>query len=306
MIWDSRMHYFYEAANLGSMRLASDKIGVAVSSISRQIAQLEADMGVALIERGRRTIRLTEAGALVHQHHKDQLASREALANRLQELREIKAGRVDLAVGEGFLGRAFTAVLEGFQARNPGITISVTAASTSEVERMILEDEAHIGMILNTTSEPKIRVRASIVQPLQVQCAPEHPLALRPMLTLAELARHDLCLPPMGFRIRQALSAAEKRAHVVLEPKLTTSSIAVMRELAKGGRMVCVLPRVATIAEIEEGSLVARPLVDDELAQSTLSLIHRLGRQLDGAPARLLSLLETKLRSWTEVAADEA
>ncbi len=36
---------------------------------------------------------------------------------------------------------------------------------------MILEDEAHIGMILNTTTEPKIRVRASIVQPLQVHCA---------------------------------------------------------------------------------------------------------------------------------------
>ena len=300
MIWDTGLHYFYEAANLGSMRLASDKIGVAVSSISRQIAQLEAEMGVALIERGRRTIRLTEAGQLVHQYHKDQLASREALANRLQELREIKSGRVDLAVGEGFLGRAFTQVLEQFQARNPGITISVTAASTSDVERMILEDEAHIGMILNTTTEPKIRVRASIVQPLQVYCAPSHPLAASASLTLAELAGHDLVLPPMGFRIRQALSVAEKRAHVYLEPKLTTTSIAVMRELAKGGRMVCVLPQVATIAETQEGSLVARPLRDGELEQSTLSLIHRLGRQLDGAPARLLTILETKLRSWTE------
>ena len=46
------LYYFHEAARLGSMRLASDKIGVAVSSISRQIAQLERDMGVALIERG--------------------------------------------------------------------------------------------------------------------------------------------------------------------------------------------------------------------------------------------------------------
>ena len=36
------LYYFYQAANLGSMRLASDKIGVAVSSISRQIASLEA------------------------------------------------------------------------------------------------------------------------------------------------------------------------------------------------------------------------------------------------------------------------
>lgn len=300
MIWDTGLNYFYEAASLGSMRLASDKIGVAVSSISRQIAQLEQEIGMPLIERGRRSIRLTEAGQLTYQYHREQLAHREGLINRIQELREIKSGRIDLAIGEGFLGRAFTAVIEGFQRRNPGITVSITAATTSEIVRMVIDDEAHIGMILHTTSEPKVRVRASIVQPLQVLCAPGHPIAAMESLTLAELARHDICLPPMGFRIRQSLNAAEKRAHVWLEPKLTTTSIHVMREIAKAGRAVTILPRVATIAELEEGSLVARPLRDDELEQSTLSLIHRLGRQLDGAPARLLAILEAKLRSWGE------
>ncbi len=302
MIWDTGLHYFYEAASLGSMRLASDKIGVAVSSISRQIAQLEQEMGIPLIERGRRSIRLTEAGQLTYQYHREQLAHRETLANQLQELREIKSGRIDLAIGEGFLGRAFTAIIDSFQRRNPGITVSITAATTSEIVRMIVDDEAHIGMILHNTSEPKIRVRASIVQPLQVHCAPGHPIAAMKSLTLAELANYDICLPPMGFRIRQSLNAAEKRAHVWLEPKLTTTSIHVMREIAKAGRVVTVLPRVATIAELEEGSLVARPLIDDELEQSTLSLIHRLGRQLDGAPARLLAILEAKLRSWGEEA----
>ena len=298
MIWNSGLNYFYEAATLGSMRLAGDKIGVAVSSISRQIAQLEAEMGMPLIERGRRSIRLTEAGRLIYEFHKEQLADREALISRLQELREIKTGRVDLAIGEGFLGRAFTSIIEAFQRSNPGIVVSITAATTSDIVRMVLDDEAHLGMILNTTTEPKIRVRASVVQPLQVLCAPDHPIAAMASLTIEELARHDTCLPPMGFRIRQTLNAAEKRAHVWLEPKLTTTSIHVMREMAKAGRTVTVLPRVATLAELEEGSLVARPLIDDELEQSTLSLIHRLGRQLDGAPARLLAILEAKLRTW--------
>jgi DNA-binding transcriptional LysR family regulator len=305
MIWETGLNYFYEAASLGSMRLASDKIGVAVSSISRQIAQLELEMGMPLIERGRRSIRLTEAGRLAFEYHKDQLANREALVNRFQELREIKSGHIDLAIGEGFLGRAFTAIIDGFQRRNPGITVSIIAATTSEIVRMVIEDEAHIGMILNTTTEPKVRVRASVVQPLQVLCAPGHPIATMESLTIEELSRHDICLPPMGFRIRQTLNAAEKRAHVWLEPKLTTTSIHVMREIAKAGRAVTVLPRVATLAELDEGSLIARPLRDDELEQSTLSLIHRLGRQLDGAPSRLLAILEAKLKTWAEEAPEE-
>jgi DNA-binding transcriptional LysR family regulator len=306
MVWDTGLHYFYEAANLGSMRLASDKIGVAVSSISRQIAQLEQELGVSLIERGRRSIRLTEAGQLAYDYHKEQLSNREALLNRLQELREIKAGRIDLAVGEGFLGRSFTTVIESFQRRNPGIVVSITAASTSDIVRMVVEDEAHFGLILNTTSEPKIRVRASVAQPLMVLCSPDHPIAALEAVTLEELARHDICLPPNGFRIRQVIHAAEKRAHVFLKPKLTTTSIHVLRETAKAGRAVTVLPKISTVAEIEEGSLVARPLLDDELEHSTISLIHRLGRQLDGAPSRLLAILEAKLKGWTEEAHSRA
>ena len=118
-MWDNAFNYFYEAASLGSMRLASEKIGVAVSSISRQISQLETVMGVTLIERGRRSIRLTEAGQLVFDFHREQLADREGLLNRLQELREVKTGHIQLAIGEGFIGNAFARTIDQFQRRNP-------------------------------------------------------------------------------------------------------------------------------------------------------------------------------------------
>lgn len=298
-MWDSALQYFYEAANLGSMRLASDKIGVAVSSISRQIAQLEYELGVPLIERGRRSIRLTEAGQLAYEYHKNQLAGREGLLNQIQELREVKTGRIDLAIGEGFFGPPFTAMIEAFQARNPGIAVSVSCYTSAEIVRMVIEDEAHIGMILHTTSEPKIRTRTVTEQPLMVLCAPDHPAAGMEALTVADLARFQLCLPPPTFRIRATLNDAQKRAQVCLEPRLVTTSIQMMREIAKGGRAVTVLPRISAIAELEEGTLVARPLIDDAIEHSVVSLIHRLGRQLDGAPARLLAVIEAKLKSWS-------
>ncbi|WP_448502847.1 LysR family transcriptional regulator [Sphingomonas sp.] len=298
-MWDNALQYFYEAANLGSMRLASDKIGVAVSSISRQIAQLEQDMGVALIERGRRSIRLTEAGKLAFEFHRNQLADREALMNRLQELREVKTGRIDLAIGEGFFGPPLIQTIDAFQRRNPGIAITVASSSSADIVRMVLDDEAHIGMILNTTTEPKIRTRAAVEQPLMVLCAPDHRLAAKEAVTIAELRDSDLCLPPKGFGIRATLAEAERRAHHWLEPMLVTSSIQMMREIAKTGRAVTVLPRISALAELEAGTLVARPLLDDAIEHSTVSLIHRLGRQLEGAPARLLAILEAKLKSWS-------
>src|SRR5882724_12218142 len=62
---DLNLQYLYEAARLGSMRAAADLLAVAASSISRQIAQLEGEVGTALIERGARRLRLTEAGRLL-------------------------------------------------------------------------------------------------------------------------------------------------------------------------------------------------------------------------------------------------
>lgn len=303
-MWDNALNYFYEAANLGSMRLASEKVGVAVSSISRQISQLEATVGLPLIEPGRRSIRLTDAGRMVLEFHRRQLADRETLFNQLQELREVKTGHVVLAIGEGFIGNSFAGTIEQFQRRNPGIAVTVNSCASSEIVRMVLEDEVHVGMILHVTDEPKIRTRLSVNQPLTVLCAPSHPAARLESVTLADLAEYVLCLPPKGFRIRTSLAQAERRARIMLEPMLVTTSIHMMRDMAKGGRVVTVLPRISALAELAEGSLVARPLRDPELEYSTVSLIHRLGRQLDGAPARLLSLLENSLKNWAPAELD--
>ena len=67
-----------------------------------------------------------------------------------------------------------------------------------------------------------------------------------------------------------------------------------------GALVLDVFVALCSLAEVTgDDSLVARPLLDAELEDSTVSLIHRLGRQLNGAPARLLSLLENNLKSWT-------
>lgn len=293
------LYYFYEAASLGSMRLASDKIGVAVSSISRQISQLENEMGIALLERGRRSIRLTEAGQLAYEYYQSCTANEEAFINRLHEHRQLRVGKVGIAIGEGFLGGFFTRTIEAFQQEYPGIAVDVSVLSTSEIVNAVLNDDAHFGLIFNDCAEPKIRVRATAAQPLMVVCAPDHPATAHRTLTLKELSAFELCLPDTGLRIRQILAEAEQREQIWLEPKLTTSSIYVMREAAKAGRLATVLPRIAASTEIEDGSLVARPMHGANLEHTTISLIHRLGRQLDGAPARLLGTFEGRLRGWS-------
>ncbi len=301
MITDAALHYFYETATLGSMRLASDRIGVAVSSVSRQIATLEKDLGIPLFERGRRTIRLTEAGRLTYEHYKSQMASREHLFAQIQQLLEVKLGHVEVAVGEGFLCRAFMQLIADFQHRHPGVSVTIRTATTPDAARLVINDEAHMAVIFTMAGEPRLRTRVSMAQPLHAVCAPDHPAARSKGLTLADLAEHTLCLPPNGFRIRQVLAAAEIRQHLRLQPTLTTDSIHTMRAIVKQGESITVLPHIAIVDDLRAGELVALPLIGVEEEEERIALVHRIGRQLEGVPARMLTTLQGRFRALFEV-----
>ena len=291
------VRYLYEAARSGSMRLASEKIGVAVSSISRQIAQLERDLGVTLIEKNRRNLKLTEAGQIVFDFHRDRMLELDALHERISSLRGMKKGSVHLSVGEGFLSQLFIDMVTAFRRENRGIDLTVTVQSTVESVRAVLDDEVHIALVFQSPSEPRIRVRAAVPQPLQAVCHPDHPLAQQTSCTLPDLARHPLALVKGGTRMRDMLSDAERKRGVWLSPEVVSNSIFTLRELARAGEFVTVLPKTSVVADMQAGTLVALPIAEPELEVTEIAIITRLGRQLGQAPARILPLIETKLRA---------
>lgn len=297
---ETGLRYLLEAVNAGSMRAAGDHLNVAPSSISRQVAQLEESYGLALIEKGRRGIKLTHAGEIVIDHYRNQLANREALRAQLEELRSVRSGHVVLAVGEGFLGTTFTNLIGDFNRANPQVRLELMIGTSQEIMRMVMDDEAHMGLVFQTPHDMKIRVRTVIDQPLMAIVGPTHPLAGQPSVTIEELKAHTLCLSPRHFRLRQILSAAETRRGSYLEPSITTNSIFVMREAVRSGTAVTILPQLSVWSELQDGTMISVPIAEDTMELTTVSLILRSGRQLEGAPVRLLNVIEAQLRQWKE------
>lgn len=281
------------------MRLASEKIGVAVSSISRQIAQLEDTFGVPLIEHGRRTIKLTQAGHIALAFHRERVAKQDALLDEFRALRDMKAGKVEISLGEGFLSAALAEFLDEFQTQHPLVELSVIVGSTAEVIGRVAEDEAHLGLVIQSAESPQIRIRTSVLQPLQVICSPQHPLAGRASLTLRDLVDHELCLMPNGYRIRNLIADVEARNREWLKTSFATNSMYLTRKMLRSGRSISVLPAIVVVKELMEGSLVAVPLNEPELDHTSLSVICRLGRRLTGAPLHLVTALEAQLRQWS-------
>lgn len=286
------LRYLHEAAKLGSMRAAADRLGVAVSSVSRQIGQLENEAGIALIEHGRRSVKLTEAGQLMVAYYCEHVAHREAFDLRLSDLKGLRTGQVKLVIGEGFVGEALSGVLARYAARHEGVQIDVhMAASSNEVTQLVVDDEAHLGLAFQSSDDPRIRVRATMRQPLVVAMRAGHPLARRASLGLADLAGQPLALPQSSFRTRQLLKVAEAAERVTLRPAITANSLVLLKDLLRAGDFVTLLPILAFGKEVTRGEFAAVPFESPMLRDTSVQLVSRLGRHLPPAAHRLLDML---------------
>ena len=297
ILTDAKLCYLAEAAALGSMHAAGEKLDVAVSSISRQIAQLESQLGLPLIERGRRSIKLTQAGEMAVRYYRESITQRETLVSSIQALRGLRAGQVELAVGEGFVN-VLSALLQSFAASHPGLRMSVKVAGTLEVMRQVRDDEAHIGLAFHSPPDPKLNVRATFAQPIRLIAHPRHPLSSKPSVTLSEVVQHRLCLPESSFRIGQMINLAGEHERVSLDAHMSTNSLHLLREMAKSGMYATLLPEIAAATELGRGELTAVPIDSAALQDTALTVICRLGRTLPSAPAAFLPVLEGGLRAW--------
>ncbi|TVU71234.1 LysR family transcriptional regulator [Cobetia crustatorum] len=294
LVQERRIGHFYEAARLGSVRAAADYLNVAPSAVSRQITQLEHELGTPLLERHRRGVKPTEAGERVLQYYRQRLAQQEVLLESLQSLKGLQSGSLILAIGEGFI-EGLAGPLSQFSTRYPGIEIKVNVCGTNEVIRQVVEDEAHLGLVFNPTGDPRIRAHASQQQPVCAVVSPEHPLvstatSATPLLTLEALSAYPLALPEVSFGIRQILTLAEHQAGVMLRPTLTCNAIAMLKQFALHGG-VTLLPEFVVNEEVNAGGLCRISLEGDLFASPHVRLISRLGRQLSVAANRLLILL---------------
>jgi DNA-binding transcriptional LysR family regulator len=290
---DRRMRYLHEAVKCGSMRAAAEALDMAPSSISRQIAQLEAEIGAELIEHGRRDIRLTEAGQRVIAYFKDQISSQEALKSYLQDISGVRAGHIQVALGEGFLGDALYDTLDEFQSLYPGLTLTVRVTDTTDILRLIAEDEVHFAIAFNPPSDLAITSRFRSAVPLKAIMHPEHPLAHNQTVTIADLAQYPIALMDQRFRIRQFFDHASSDAHISLRPVVTSNSIAILTRSARSGKALTILPEISVRSEIETGHLVAVPLQSPQLQLPYVHLITRANRTL----SPVVTLLMQRLRS---------
>jgi DNA-binding transcriptional LysR family regulator len=295
---DSRIVYFFEAVRCGTIRAAADYLNVAPSAVSRQIGLLEKELDATLVERHARGVKPTDAGQCVIEYFREQLAHRDDLLSRLQELRGLRTGQVNIVLGEGFVSDLLSGPMQTFCKQYGGIKVNLDLGGTNDVIRKISEDEGEIGLVYNPPQEPKLVSRAIKRQPMVAIVPPNFARKSAKPMSVQELAHYPLAVTHPSYGTRQMLQAVEYAEKIKLDPVVTTNSIAIVKQFVKSGLGITVLPAFAVSTEIEAGELFAVDITHPILSDAEAHLVTRAGRRLSVASNKMLQLMTAQMRAF--------
>lgn len=292
------LRYFREAALHSSVRRAAERLSVAPSAISRQIAKLEHELGTALVDRSSRRMTLTEAGTLVLAHAERAMQDSGDLRAALQDLTGLRSGRVRIASIEGMVTYFLARYLANFEKRYPGIAVQVSVVGSRAVLDAVRGHAVDMALAFNVPLRSPFIEHARLEQPLCVIVAPSHPLAKRKSISFKELSGERVALPDRSFQIRFLVERIATRMRVDLKLAVETNTLEMAKGVVRNSGLVTFLPRYAALREVSNEELSAIPLREREFAATSASLLTSRAHKLSAAARALLESLKAAMATY--------
>lgn len=288
----SGLRYFLEVAHIGSIGQASERLHVAASAISRQIAKLEHEIGVPLFERRPRGMVLSEAGEILAAHaRRSQLESEQILAD-IRGLGSLRRSTIRLASSEGFARDFLPEAIAAFRDNYPGVHFQLHVTSPGGATQEVRDGTADLAITYSLAPEKDIRVEFSEAQPVYALMPTGHPLAGRKEIWLADLLPYPLALMEQGTTLRQVFDICVSLEGLAFEPAFVSNYSGALEGFVqmKGG--ITLVGHLTIRRRLHSGDeLTAVPIRNPELSRRTVQIQSMARRNLPAAVSAFLTHL---------------
>jgi DNA-binding transcriptional LysR family regulator len=271
-----KLTYLIAVARERSFRAAAEGCGVAQPTLSAGIKQLEAELGVLLVQRSSRYHGLTPEGEKVLEWAKRLVGDARAMRRELSDLRSGLVGHLRIAVIPTALAMV-PALTTPCHRRHPGIRFTILSCSSVELLKMLdgMEIDAGISYLGN---EPLGRVRTVplYTERYRLVTAKDAPLGDRETVTWAELGALSLCLLTPDMQNRRIMDRLMHGAGVDASATVESNSVVVLLAHVQTGNWASVLPESVANTLGTTAGLRSIPIVEP-LASYQVGLIlpHR-------------------------------
>lgn len=196
MIEHRHLRYFLALANHLHYGKASAQVNVAQSSLSRQIADLESQLGCRLFVRTSRSVELTSAGLELQRSAQLVMQAMDAAIRSTQAVARGEKGALRIAFTSMIAWSGLPGMIKAYAASAPGVNLELSEQLPSALLEAVESGECDIGLTFNATVQPPYRYRELQRETLSIALPAEHHLARQDVVTVNDLIDEPFILSP--------------------------------------------------------------------------------------------------------------
>jgi DNA-binding transcriptional LysR family regulator len=275
------LRYFIAVAESRGFVRASSRLHIAQPTLSRQIRDLEQELGVVLLERSRRGVTLTFPGECFLEDARPIFDRLEQAQWRARKAQSGYAGALSIGMVESFTWHeAIIRSLRKFQRQCPDVALNVALMSSPEQLAAIREGRLSAGFLFHRPPEDATFDGIEVLKTKAMLAVPQHsPFATRPPRKLAELRDHDFVFiqraqnPPYYDKIIHACHSARLIPRIVQSGTNDSSNLS----LVAAGMGLTIVPAVTKSRKPKNVVLVP---VGDLNVVTTMEMVWRRDNRL--------------------------
>jgi DNA-binding transcriptional LysR family regulator len=252
------MTVFVRSVQLGSFSKAAEEGGMKVSTVSRYVTGLEADLGAALLNRSTRRLNLTEAGRMFYERATQILADVEEARDATRSLNARPQGLLRINIPSAFGRRHVMPHMKDFLAEYPDIRLDATLTDAT-VD--LIETATDVAVRIGALVESTLIAKKLAPQHRILVCSADYINRAAPLNEPADLGQHDclaFALQPTGsWYCRATGDPSRPVVEVAVNGHLRANDSEALRDAALTGLGIALLPTWLVSDDVRTKQLVA-------------------------------------------------
>ena len=242
-----QIRYLAAVVEYENFTRAAEALRVSQPTLSQQIKQLEKQLGVQLLDRSGRSVRLTDAGENFLGYARRALRELDAGTRAVHDVQDLSRGSLRLAVTPTFTAYLIGPLIERFNASYPGITLGVQEMTQDRIEAALAADTLDLGIAFDQVRSSEIEAQALFVETLGLVVGNQHPRAgTHEPLDLHALEQVRLVLLSSDFATRRHIDGYFRDHGIAPRIVIEADSISAIVEIIRRGQLATVLPEGIT------------------------------------------------------------
>jgi DNA-binding transcriptional LysR family regulator len=286
------IRYFVQIADCGSITRAAASLGVAQPALSRHMHGMERELGMRLLVRLPRGVRLTGAGRQFLEHCRRALRELERGKEELRADAGSPTGQVILGVSPTLGPLLVPGVIERVRRQCPQVALRIVEHFSTLLFDDLLTGRVDVALLTNPSASRALRLTPLISEPIVVLDAPQ-PRDARRFYTLAELSRTPVIVTgAIRGIVDDQIGRHGARLHVEYE----INAVEAIGRLLLRGIGPAVMPVSTFAAELGAGDIVAFPIADVNVHR-TLMLAHLAERPPSAASEEISQIVTAEMNA---------